>query len=366
MTRNESDTLVSEIKNCLTEFWKEYPTEKHCVEGMFQAIFPDGNHTCKRCNHHIQTRNFGSRVVVCDGCMLKNSFTADTVFHGAQRLLERFAMLWLLGKGVKLTASLLEKVFNIPASTAWYIFHSVNEVFSYQMKERFRSVHANAFRDVVWRRCKSSPASRHPAAELDNDGEEGTCIEYESFSDNGSPEIDDQSSRTQDELSSEIGVETEPADRSSTNDCPCSEDSILSVMSDAVTNFETIRQQTGLDIPALSAALTMLELNGQIVRSAGDNYSKVRKSGNYMATGSSDPELMKTVALLSKELHKLSGGVSLRYLQSYLTSHWLASDRQSWSLATLLRSSLSFKKFSLEIGIQDRMVSVYSPEAIFR
>lgn len=108
------------------EFQRRFQTDEQCIEYFKKVRWPHG-FTCPRCGHTeaywIDTRT----LFQCKNCRHQTSLTAHTIFHRSHLPLWKwFWAIYLIGtdrRGV--SAKLLERLLEIPYSTAWPLLHKI-------------------------------------------------------------------------------------------------------------------------------------------------------------------------------------------------------------------------------------------------
>lgn len=112
------------------EFQKRFQTEEQCLEYLIAVRFPDG-FICSRCGHTeaywIDTR----KLLQCKHCRHQTSLTANTMFHRTHLPLWKwFWAMYLVGTDKRgCSAKLLERLLEVPYSTAWLLLHKIRNAF---------------------------------------------------------------------------------------------------------------------------------------------------------------------------------------------------------------------------------------------
>ena len=115
------------------EFQKRFQTNEQCIEYLHANRFPDG-FRCPRCGHAesywIDTR----KLYQCKRCRHQTSLTAGTIFHRSHLPLWKwFWAIYMIGTDKRgCSAKHLERMLEIPYSTAWPLLHKIRDA----MRER--------------------------------------------------------------------------------------------------------------------------------------------------------------------------------------------------------------------------------------
>lgn len=361
------------VCSALKEFTAVYPSDEHCLEALFQLLFPNGEMNCKHCGGVTEKRGFGARFALCLSCRRTSWVTADTPFHGVRKLQARLASIWLMERGIPINSTRIQKALNIPLSTAWAIFHATTKIIAQKMLGQFPLIQADSFSSIIFRRCRESPASIHPREELDIEtcgGQsdlncEPTKKEH-SLDEAEHADTNTQSARSENEndsWSTEKEIMTSNANCEPSADCEASsrnQELVISVLKAGQANFDKLCSDTGLNSQELSVTLTLLEFAGLVTRKCGDIYSlQKRKSA---AAGDLPVELKEGMKKAKALLKTCFQGVSWKYLQNYLAFVWLQLDRSEWKQGNLLKTiCLTFKPHFRELssGAAERLVAVF-------
>ena len=108
------------------EFQKRFQTNEQCLEYLKATRWPDG-FNCPHCGHTdaywIDTR----KLFQCKKCGRQTSLTAHTIFHKSHLPLWKwFWAIYLIGTDRRgISGKLLERLLEIPYSTAWPLLHKI-------------------------------------------------------------------------------------------------------------------------------------------------------------------------------------------------------------------------------------------------
>ena len=107
-------------------FQKRFQTDEQCLEYLKATRWPDG-FNCPHCGHThaywIDTR----KLFQCKQCGRQTSLTAHTIFHKSHLPLWKwFWAIYLIGTDRRgISGKLLERLLEIPYSTAWTLLHKI-------------------------------------------------------------------------------------------------------------------------------------------------------------------------------------------------------------------------------------------------
>lgn len=307
--QNRSSGGFLERNQAVARAWREfsrcYADEVECVEKIFRIV--DGSVICVFCDGRDFARERGSRVLHCRACGREVWLTAGSFFHRKKLLRPWLAAIWMMEHGVIINALQLKQLLNIAYSSAHYILRSLACVVEEQSSNTSDIVPSYLFLDTFSRRSSETPAREHPRAEekaLQEQQEERANFDNSQMDVSGLP--DDQQ---------EIYMNLAQGPRS----------------------VDYLCSRTGLDIGPALAALTMLELDGLIQLSSGVCYQRVEVASlpSEISEGA-----LNFVHGAIRFVRRIFGGISRKYLQSYIASYWCYTDRKRWGPGALLQACL--------------------------
>jgi len=108
------------------EFQRRFQTEEQCFEYFKKIRWPHG-FTCPRCGHTEAYWIDDRKLFQCKQCRRQTSITAHTMFHRSHLpLVKWFWAMYLVGTDKRgCSAKLLERLLDIPYSTAWPLLHKI-------------------------------------------------------------------------------------------------------------------------------------------------------------------------------------------------------------------------------------------------
>lgn len=368
--------LLRNVLEALEEFDLKYPNEGHCVDVLFDWMYSANQILCVACSAELRSRIPGTRYLECSSCSQTTWFTAGSFFHKAKKIRERFAVKWLMEKGVVFNSSILKDVLNLAGSTAWELFHEINSLIADKMKhDQFPVLSSAHFREVISKRSNLSKAAEHPRAELDevsgkvtensennigisDEGKDSlACFLKDGCGDEAqvwkpetntlpNVELKDSASQSTHILPVQEGAFSEeqdilPSSHNEQEDSKIDPAAVIELLRTGPCSFDKILHKTHLEYKDLCTVLCLLEISGKVERGFGDVYSLPhRKTPNTHSLG--DQEL-GTIHHFTKWIKDYFGGISLKYLQNYLAYFWCVWDKklccQGESLHNLLLSS---------------------------
>lgn len=287
------------------EFSRCYADEIDCVEDIYRIV--GGSLICLFCDGRDFARERGSRVMLCRACGRKSWLTAGSFFHRKKLLRPWLAAIWMMEHGVFINASQLKQLLGIAYSSAHYILRSLACVVEEQSSTTYELVPSALFLDTFSRRSTETPAREHPRAE--------------------EKVLQEQQEAEEDSDDSQMDVSGLPEDQRE----------IYMHLAQGPRSVDYLCSRTGLNTGPAVAALTMLELDGLIQRSSGAYYKRVElaASPGEISEGASN-----VVNGAIRFVKRVFGGISRKYLQSYVASYWCFTDRKRWGPGALLEACL--------------------------
>ncbi len=361
------------------EFNARFPTEDDCVDELCRIFCENGLLKCRYCGLSDPQRDRGDRVFRCLSCYKKTWFTAGTFFHRVRSARHWLAAIWLMERGLVLSSSKLHEVTGISQSNALNILKRIATVIQAHMDGSTQPVPSALFAQVLCKRSRETPARSHPLAELakpedehvDDLPESTPCTAGAAMTTSDEPWALYSSTQSAQSPSNkpEAGMGTpaklEAGETTPAGEYSAREGSIIDLLSEKPLHFDYLCQRSSLAVGELAGILIMLELEGIVTRQDGDHYVRSipkTKSGNSrQSLPCIDPssELASTVTTFVKFIRIHMHGISRKYLQKYLATHWYHFDRKSWQCGALLKACLRFPPITYE-----QIVSYVSPHLV--
>ncbi len=296
------------LRAAWSDFRAVFPSEQLCILSL-QGLYELKGEARSPCCFALQpAQTFGERSYNCAKCRKIVWVTASTFFEGIREPIAWRGAIWLKEAGLTPTPSDLKELSGIAYSSCWEICRKLDMVVAELMGDGETTLKSEAFRELVFRRTRMTPAGRHPRDEF-----------------MGIEEIDEQV------------VE-------SLENFTVSEISILETLSSEPVGFDELCRKAKVAANEASALLTMLELAGAVERLFGDRYKR-KKIGKSADDADEVPaEWREFVSDFENHIRAKFQGIGRKYLQLYLAAYWCRLDRQKWAPCRLLNACLSRSK----------------------
>jgi transposase-like protein len=293
------------------QFNAQYPTEKDCVEKLKESFAVDGLIICHFCNSS-KTEKIDLRSFKCHDCKKYFFFTAGTFFDHVRHIKALMLAIWLLGNGVRFSASHFAELAGIAKSTAIGMVKKVALLMYRTMGDAEDSLNSSEFAKIFIRRSLCTPALEHPRAEQ-------RCAEDEYLA--NSPEV--QIAAHEKLLSALSNIET----------------TIYHHLTPSPQDLDALEMQLKMETRVISAAVSSLELAGLIERAGGDKYMRPEhkifvppKSGDKDCPPEQEIYAQSVVAFIQSSMH----GIARKYLQLYVAIYLCFANRKKWSVGSIL------------------------------
>ncbi|HEY9714707.1 MAG TPA: hypothetical protein V6C72_14665, partial [Chroococcales cyanobacterium] len=398
-----------DLKKCLEEFEKRFPTEADCIKELEQQL---AKHLkCRRCHLNNAPSGEGKRSWFCRSCKTENWLTSGTFFEKVHEFRAWRAAIWILDHGCTISASHFHLLFKISDSTAVNIFHKIRTVIRTQPDCPYFESSSSGFIELMGKRSRETPARCHPNAEelsfapehdetydrqngeehtepgeqsdgnwreqqtTDNAGTatEDSCEPTEGFREAG---IDEVAERRKNSPHNSTPLISLDGNEGSGPDKPSNpEDLVYSMMSEQETAFDELQRLTELPSGELISMLSMLEIEGKVISVSGWRYKRTKQENNRdrrNREGSGMP-LQKQgggshalpfvddfAAYIKDTFHR----VSRKYMQNYLAQFWCKIDREYWQNGSVFDACLRADSISdAEIlnYVSPRMLKIWIP-----
>lgn len=305
-------------------FNDKYPTEQHCTEMVFQSLKSADRIRCHHCSSHKIEHQFGERKLRCLECRKVTFFTKETFFDHAHSMRGHLSAIWLLEQGIAFNAAELARMAAIATSSAWGILLRLSKVLEARASDKKETVSASLFVATICRRSRESPARQHPAAEFD-----GLA----------------QSTPPNQALRPVTTDSAEQADALSLSE---TEQFVFDHLENHPAFLESIVEATELPEDDVFSALSMLNLAGLIKITPGPQYARIVKNRILSTTMAlASPALQTALRDLKTFLKEIFGGVSFKYLQSYLLRYSCLLEPTGWKNDGLLQECANAPNISL-------------------
>jgi DNA-binding MarR family transcriptional regulator len=315
---NIKSLVDKDLQRNLKQFFSAYPSYTDCLEFLCKLVEPTDGFHCKFCGTQCTTRKFGGKTFRCANCKKITNVLADTIFGGKRRIVAWATRSWFLMQGYATSSNDFARAMNIAQSTADLIFTELTYMVLQEMTN-MPEIYSGEFRMGFIRRSRETEARMHPVSEQMRVDQQ---FNYDST------EVQDDSELTE---SSDEESENQSAQLQLTD----AEKELVKQLSAEAIHIDELTKKSGMPASAVSATLTLLELNELITRLPGDRYA--RKVILKELPQKARDKLSPSWALIDEfidYIRKYHHGFSRKYLQNYLAAFWCYADRKFWNLAT--------------------------------
>lgn len=275
---------------------------------------------CKKCNLENELPLIDIRSMQCRNCKWTIWITADTFYHRVRLFRPRVVIMRWLEMGVIVSANQAAKLLKVSNDTVNLIYRQVGIVASKLMLDNTVEEPSYNCLDIMDRRSTETPA-REPAAAEEF---EIQAITRKYREDATEPDL-------------RITLLTED------------EKSIFEILSEKERSFDQIADQLQIESSALSSILMTLQLDGLVQPTPGDKFARSASPTTTALQCKSDMNKIKTCATGFMYFVKdYFQGISRKYLQLYVSLHWLSFDRKRWTVDSLRKACASHPHISYE------------------
>jgi transposase-like protein len=339
------------------QFNDRFRTSQDCLEEICTRLEQAGLVRCPFCGNEETSRNYGQRVARCMRCYKRFSVTAGTFFHHMKAPKAWLAAILLTGQGITVSSAAFHKRAGIAQSSSHQLLTKVRMAIQYAMPDDAEIVPSGLFAQLFSKRSRQTPAGAHPQAEqaeIDKQAKEAsTTPEGLEKQQNDGQSPDSATACPDSPAPPDSSAQESPSPTSSTQAgslLPLSfsplEQKVYELLGVQDLHFDQLTQLTGATAGAISAALTMLELQALIKALPGNIYA--RSSPEPSAALSAQAAVLET---LSKESQaavfafeslgaQIFHGISRKLVQPYLAAFWCHIDRPTWSANAVFSACL--------------------------
>ncbi|MBY0360089.1 MAG: hypothetical protein K2W82_18955 [Candidatus Obscuribacterales bacterium] len=319
----------------IRQFDKKFPHERDCVEELYRRIQKEQHLKCFNCRNKIK-KEYGKRMTKCEHCHKEIWFTAGTFFNRIKLARPWLIAFWLIERGLLLSSSGFHRLIGIAQSTALNIFKKIMTVVQQTMSEDSLPVSSSEFSPIYCKRSYETQARNHPRTE-----EETKEEEEEEDGDNDENGDEDNRDRKNKNI---ISLNTDNID--ATQQLSEFERKVYALLSTESVPFEKLVFITKASVGTVSAAITMLELNGLVTRMAGDRYILNNKRTDSRNKSKSEfsllPHAHKVVSANINFIRLYFHGISRKYIQNYLAAVYCAYKTTQGQNQSLFNKCLQF------------------------
>jgi hypothetical protein len=367
--------IREQLEKLNSEFEISFPNEEACMEKLCQEIQRVLGNKCRKCNSDKRNRPFGSRRVRCCSCGARYSLTAGTFFNRIRNARPWVFIIFVLERVGKVNIAAIMEFAGCAYSSTWQMFHKILLCMAGATEDNI-SIRSACFSELFTRRSKETPKQQHPREEEAEQSKPFEQVDpftvpdgltqveqhsegHQSDWEVGSSKSDDLTDRNIELHLDETSVGPEEISSAQEEDPVAtlsetestdphggelSEDerTVLALLGSQPVHYDRLFEHTGMGFSRLSASLLMLEMLG-LVKNNFDRYTRVFNS--VPATElqetraellSVPPEAKEAISRVCDFIKSGYGGVSRKYLQSYIYAFWCALDRRRWGRDQLL------------------------------
>ncbi|MBU6452679.1 MAG: hypothetical protein KGS72_12915 [Cyanobacteria bacterium REEB67] len=330
-----------------------YKTEADAKEELFRRINAIRPFRCTKCNGHEFHREYGETVGHCKACNTQVWFFAQTEFFaGIKRAKARLFMILLMENGLIFNTKQFAEALKIAYSTAWNLNSKAKQALLDVLSTcaEIETVDSAFFRQVFIRRSIATAANQHPVSEQElMESEMKRKTEATNKNDDScdkkthkeDTEADAKENANQGYENSKKGGAENSKKGSGLPLASGNSFELLMPLSEIQTTvyeairtepitIETLLRILNLAPSELTAALTILELNGLIESLPGSRYVRYQTRENEVEDIENNTLSEGTILIIESAIgfiQRLFHGVSRKYVQLYLAYFWLIRNR---------------------------------------
>lgn len=342
-------------------FASSFPTEEDSLEALLVAAKID-TETCHHCGEKTLERTYGSRTGTCSSCRRITFVTAGTFFDHMRKPRVWWCILVTLASKLPISIKCITDFLGVSYFGVWRNVHNVAMAIEQQMNELTLAITSGSFLPAVCRRSKETPRKAHPQTE-----------EQEAQAELGSTTAAREGNATDDipalhQTAGNSVLSSTPLPGAVVENAhvPDLESIVIqSLAASGTTAFEILSMRTAIDAPRLSATLSILEIDGAVVRLGGDHF---RLSDGFLTIVETPvvnsccsqhrDDALSLVQKIISHLKSVHRGISRKYLQRYACLYWCLTN-DGWTLENLLSACLLLGE------VEDHEITEYvSPLAI--
>ena len=321
----------NQLVSLLAIFETEFPSDQACLDELLRLAQIEKK--CRLCRNDLEM-HFDGRVGKCTACKKDTWLTAGTFLDHMRLPKVRLAAIWLTRQGAVLNSLVFAKLLSIAQSSAYDILQWLRFALQNCLPDDAHLVHSSIFANVFRKRSRETPAREPPIAEQD----EIEKLNAASASPAINRESQDVSKNSKERHLSIVAENILSSHGQSADEAYKQAEEIYSLLSDLPHHFEELLVQAKIPVGKLSAVLTVWEIEGALVRLAGDRYVQ-RKRKPKPRIDLPNPDVSRAIADFHSFIQLNFKGISRRYLQGYL-AYWyhinrIWSDETAWQAVPL-------------------------------
>ncbi|MBX9940774.1 MAG: hypothetical protein K2Y32_16055 [Candidatus Obscuribacterales bacterium] len=288
----------------LAKFIEQFPNDESCWSSLVHEFAACDKLRCRWCGADKVEVQQDSRTLSCNDCKKRSSITAGTFFHGIKKVRAWFFAIWIVENEFYVSSKWFAQAIGISQSSALHILKST----LYLIEENsgvFESVGfgLSEFRLFFRKRSFLTPAMVKPSCELQQGADESSCHDNHTDSADGS------------------WVDVTASERDPVRSA------VISALKEGSRSLDEIRNTTRHSSSDVLAAITDLELDGEISAIAGNRFKLCQKVDSGLTTlreevmrkePGNSKSILDAIALFCRLSLGIVRGVSRKYLSLYL------------------------------------------------
>lgn len=301
-------------------FLEKFPTELCHVRALCEKAgspYVDKDNPigfiCGRCKSTSVKLSENHRILKCFTCKDKVSLTADTYFRGIKSPKAWNMIIEFLHMGIVMNSKEFSKLAEIEESSAWTIQLKIATTLSCLVDQESDKISSLSFKEAITKRSLKSTPDQLPSEELEDFAK---SIEVEL-----GPEVDDNCEPEETKKS--------PIDFNTDVNLSDTEKQVLALLEKEPKSIDQLCEKSDLSVSVLSAALTILEINGLISNIMNfrfylkeetpdrPQFKNKKNSAQTLPIEDAD-ESYAISRCVGEFLKKKFYGISRKYLQLYL------------------------------------------------
>lgn len=307
-----------EILAFIADFKKVFPDEKSLAR-LISDLYKLGHFAaCLACESENIDILRDARLIKCLDCSAERWLTSGTFFHGAKKLFPWVLDIYLKANGIFLASSRFHKLVGVAQSTALQISKRIAMVITSTYEEDSPEISTSFFIELFSRRSAESIAQQHPRSEQTAINESQRDFE------------EDDDNIPEDQVGNMTALQLEVFEH---------------ILYEPINSDDIIDKLPQRTFGEVAAALTMLELSGNIQRLSGDNYIRVRKPTDAKHSSSSliTDKTENSFESIKYVIKTLFHAVSRKHIQHYIAKFWCIFVRDDWKGSELLHACAAYR-----------------------
>ncbi|MCA9804826.1 MAG: hypothetical protein KC777_22810 [Cyanobacteria bacterium HKST-UBA02] len=338
------DDRRTQLERSWRSFRKRFRSEEQCVDAVYEEL--ESRLICPECGGRHFDRASGARSAFCMRCGSKVWITSGTFLHRKKALRAWLAAIWLMESGVGVSAWFLHQKLKIAYSTAHEILRALSSIVEAHRCESARHLPSSLFLDLFNRRSRETPARVHPReeqseAEAEAEKKSGELGAGAINFDSSLAVLPDRDLAPAPAPASEY--ENYQITPTGDSNLDAAEQAVFGALCQGPLSTDALAERLSIPAGTLMAAITMLELKGNARCVGNQRYEACKPERSESSLEQAYENQLWDGALelvedIREFIRSTYMGISRKYLQSYLASHWCFRDRKRWGRSSLLRA----------------------------